>query len=116
MVYAVNLNSESNGEALSPVKFSRDKQVEMAFADIGFLRKDNALYVVNTQESESDTARMTEADLRKAFALLAPDDASEVNVNTEVKSIKKRELWPWLAALMVVLLVFEFGLSNRTPP
>ena len=116
MVYAVNLNSESNGEALSPVKFSRDKQVEMAFAEIGFLRKDNALYVVNTQESESDTARMTEADLRKAFALLAPDDASEVNVNTEVKSIKKQELWPWLAAFMVVLLVFEFGLSNRTPP
>ncbi len=116
LVNVASSAAESNIESISRVKLGVAKPVEIAFADTGFIREGKALYVVNTQEGESDTARMSEADLRTAFALLAPNDASEVNVNTEVKAIKKQELWPWLAAAMLVLLVFEFGLSNRTPP
>jgi hypothetical protein len=113
---AASAIADSNDESLSQASLSKEKQAETAFEDTGFVRGDNALFVVNTLESESDTARMSAGELRKAFELLEPEAAADVKVNIEVKSIKKQELWPWLAAMMVLLLVFEFGLSNRTPP
>jgi len=110
-------SSESNVDAVTRVNFSGEKKIESAFENTGFVRDENTLYVVNMQEDESDTARMTEADLRKAFGLLVPnDEGSEIIATNEIKSIKKHELWPWLAASMILMLVFEFGLSNRTPP
>jgi len=117
MVRSDGPSSDSNADAFTRVKLSGEKRIESAFENAGFVRDENTLYVVNTQEGESDTARMTEADLRKAFGLLAPnDEGSEIIAANEVKSIKKNEMWPWLAASMILLLVFEFGLSNRTPP
>lgn len=114
---------DTNVAVISKVKYSGDtagpsaiQLAESVFADTGFVRQDNSLYVVNTPESESDTARMSDADLRLAFALQEQKGSADVAASTEVQSIRKQELWPWLASLMVVLLVFEFGLSNRTPP
>ena len=126
-VMAVEAKLESKEEVLSKVKFNGTKAgpeseasarrlVESAFTEVGFIRDDNSIYVVNTPEGESDTSRMTEADLRNAFALFEPDKPVDVTQGKEVRSIKKQEMWPWLAAFMFVLLVFEFGLSNRTPP
>ena len=116
---------ETTVDALTKVRFGVEDgakkklegNVESAFENIGFVREENALYVVNMQEGESDTARMTEAELRKAFGLAVPDEEDTKNVATnEVKSIKKQEIWPWFAASLLLLLVFEFALSNRTPP
>lgn len=118
---------DSNAETLTPAKFnasignkdselSANKQIDSVFAEVGFVREDNSLYVVNTPEVESDTVRMTESDLRSAFALMEPTESSIATAGNDIKLIKKQELWPWLAALMLVVVVFEFGLSNRTPP
>jgi len=117
----------ANSDVLSKVKFGREDTVgeletsnsildESVFADVGFVREDEGLYVVNMNEGEFDTARMTEAELRSAFGLLKSDESVDAAAHQELPAIINQEVWPWLAALMVMLLVFEFGLSNRTPP
>jgi hypothetical protein len=91
-------------------------QAAVAFESTGFVHDDQSLYVINTLESESDTARLSELELRKAFSLSEPQSTKQGTVGKEVQTIKKYEAWPWIAGLLLMLLVFEFGLSNRTPP
>jgi hypothetical protein len=38
------------------------------------------------------------------------------NLESTVGATKNIELWPWLAAALIVLLVSEFALANRTAP
>ncbi len=80
----------------------------------GFLELPDALLVVNTSAKESDPQRVDIEQFNEHFSLTAPTadgQADEMSVATR----HRHELWPWLAAMLVVLLVVEFSLANRTP-
>jgi hypothetical protein len=93
-----------------------DSNLKSWFEKGGFVVEESSLYVVNTLDSESDTARLPESELRSAYSLLEPNELVNDVAVKEKTSIKRHETWPWIAGLLLLALVFEFGLSNRTPP
>lgn len=83
------------------------------FEQPGFQRTAEALFVVNTSPKESDPARIDVSKFAQQCGLtLGGDDTVKAG---EVEEQGRKELWPWLAAALVVLLVAEFALANRTP-
>jgi hypothetical protein len=94
---------------------SNEKDVEsLYFEQPGFQNANEVVYIVNTAAKESETAKVSQESFVKQFGLtLAGDD--DQNAPKQIEAAKKREMWPWLAAALIVLLVLEFTLSNRTP-
>ena len=84
------------------------------FEQPGFQTRDNVSYAINTLAKESDTARVDAQTFINHFGLVPASDEGLVAA-VAVESERRNELWPWLAAMLVVLLVVEFCLSNRTP-
>jgi hypothetical protein len=83
------------------------------FDQPGFQRSGQALFVVNALPKESDPARIEASQFAQQCGLtLAGDDAEQAG---KVDVQGRKELWPWLAAALIVLLVAEFTLANRTP-
>ena len=70
---------------------------------------------MNIPEMESDTARLSESELRAMLGLPESEEVEEAIANPSGQAIKRKELWPWIAVCLLVGLVFEFGLANRTP-
>lgn len=83
------------------------------FQQPGFQRSGEALFVVNTLAKESDPTRVDASKFAQQCGLtLAGEEAGQTS-KVEVQG--RKELWPWLAAALIVLLVAEFALANRTP-
>lgn len=87
--------------------------IENIYTQPGFEKAANAIYVVNPEQRESDTDATTVEEFIEHFNLTQSetDEGADEDVATESRD----ETWPWLAALLVVLLVAEFCLANRTP-
>ena len=105
--------SISSGLQSNENKNAMDSDIPVGFDRSGFVEADNALYVVNLPERESDTARVDESEFRRSLGLeeLIADEEESVSKI----AIKRIEIWPWLASILLMVLVFEFALSNRTP-
>lgn len=84
-----------------------------SFSQPGFQQREDALYVVNGRSKESDPTRLELASFVEHFGL-TPADATNAAVSASVVSEKRNELWPWFAAAVLVLLIAEFSLANRT--
>jgi hypothetical protein len=69
--------------------------------------------VVNGSAAESDPARMDASAFVEHFGLSIPDDSGQQAAKNIVVE-KRNELWPWLAAVLCVLVAAEFYLANRT--
>lgn len=86
---------------------------EIRFSQPGFVQREDTLYVVNGAEKESDPARIEPEMFAEHFDLtLASNDRAAVSESIDGKD--RNELWPWLAAAILVLCVGEFTLANRT--
>ncbi len=85
----------------------------LTFTQSGFEQRSDALYVVNGSARESDPTRIDVTEFAKRFELsLAQADGAKIIASVQTQAA--RELWPWLAAAVVVLLIAEFTLANRT--
>ncbi|QEG43601.1 BatA domain-containing protein [Roseimaritima ulvae] len=94
-----------------PIRFRHvgDMQSEHA----GFEPRDEALYVVNSSAQEFDPTRIEAAEFAEHFGLSLVDSFAATSIRQVAKQ-KPYEVWPWLAAIVFVLLVAEFALANRT--
>ena len=86
---------------------------EITFSLPGFEQSDGALYVVNSASKESDPTRIPVDQFVEHFQI-TPADSETAVIAESVQGENRHELWPWLAALAVVLLTAEFSLANRT--
>jgi len=115
-----SVSTDSGSEGIHAVSLAPKSKATLtsesesgAFEQTGVERAGSTLYVVNLPSSESDLDRVDEATMRTALGLEAM--AIDGEVETTRMQLRKMELWPWLAALLLVFLLFEFTLSNRTP-
>ena len=97
----------------TPPASSSRRSGDKTFTQLGFVQRQDALYVINLPEKESDPARVEPAALAEYFGLSAAD-AAGVAVTQRTEGVGKRELWPWLAAAAFALCLGEFMLANRT--
>lgn len=97
----------SNGEA-EPTETSR-----RTFSYPGIELRGETVYVVNGSAAESDPARMDASAFVDHFGLSIPDESGQQAAKNIVVE-KRNELWPWLAAVLCVLVAAEFFLANRT--
>ncbi|MDX1930043.1 MAG: BatA domain-containing protein [Pirellulaceae bacterium] len=95
-------------------KGSADEVNLLYFEQPGFQNAGESVYVVNSPAKESETAKITEESFIKQFGITPASEDGDQDLRP-VETAKKNELWPWLAAALVVLMVLEFSLSNRTP-
>lgn len=109
------VSARSHAVDRNPSPSVSSKPIGQTFEQAGFEKREDALYVVNTIASESDPTRVSMETLAERYGLsLAVEKVT--NLESTVGTTKKIELWPWLAAGLIVLLVFEFALANRTAP
>lgn len=106
---ALNRDSPKRDE-----KSSADELNLLYFEQPGFQNAGDLVYVVNSPAKESETAKISEESFIKQYGV-TPASADCDQESRQVETAKKNELWPWLAAALVVLMVLEFSLSNRTP-
>ncbi len=101
--------------SLSPVAYRDDAPPvqSLIFDQSGFEQSSEALFVINGSSRESDPTRTDASVMAQQYGLTLADGAGEVT-STRVDGEKRHEYWPWLAAAVLVLLVAEFGLANRT--
>ncbi|MGN6547375.1 MAG: BatA domain-containing protein [Aureliella sp.] len=104
-------NDERNAGRDGQTKTPPSKSI--TFEQPGFQRTREALFVVNTSARESDPARIEAARFAEQCGLVLASEDGEPAGKVEVQG--RKELWPWLAAALIVLLVAEFALANRTP-
>jgi hypothetical protein len=112
---------ESESESVEQVSRSSEESASTGsstpsiyFDQPGFYSREDSLYIVNPIAKESDPARVSTDIFVEHFGLtLASADGALAS--GIIESQKRRELWPWFAAALLVLLVVEFSLSNRTP-
>lgn len=90
-----------------------DSVAESTFDQPGFVTNSDVLFVVNGSSKESDPARIEPTAFVEHFGLTVPAEGASETVQ-RVESDKRKELWPWLAAAALVLVMTEFCLSNRT--
>ena len=100
---ATPLTSESHGERLIQPIFSRP----------GFEPRGKTLVVVNSTAKESDPTRLDKESFAEHFGLSLAGKAND-QTDATVEGQTRKELWPWFAAAVLVLMVFEFALANRT--
>jgi len=107
MITPVSISGDSQSKA------STQSEIGTGFDQSGFVESDDALYVVNMPERESDTARVDESEFRRSLGL--EELVADEEKNISKMAINRIEIWPWLASVLLMVLVFEFALSNRTP-
>ena len=108
--------ASANDSSLKTVAYRNEISTQdhsLAFDRPRFLEHQNRLYIVNTATKESDPSRVSKEDFAKRFDLnLTATKSPEQTVSVTKQS--RNEIWPWLAAGLVVLVFGEFALSNRT--
>ena len=113
---AIRLVSDSTEPTEEETADEQEATNRDVFVTPGFERTSDATFVVNVPASESDTARGEVETLSTQFALpLSETEADAAGSSPTVQATKQHELWPWLCALALALIVFEFALANRTP-
>jgi hypothetical protein len=105
-------DTDGKGQA---TKTGSDPSLAKTFEQAGFELREEALYVVNTLAAESDPTRVSPEALSERYGLSLAVESGESILST-VSTTKRVELWPWLAAGFLLLLVAEFALANRTAP
>jgi len=94
---------------------SSEKDLQsLYFEQPGFQNVGEMVYIVNSPSKESETAKVSQESFVKLFGL-TPANLDGQKAQKQIEAAKKHELWPWLAGALIVLLVLEFSLSNRTP-
>ena len=83
------------------------------FSRPGFEQRGEALYVINGSAGESDPTRIDKSAFSEVLGLTVPDESEQTSAGSVVAE-KRNELWPWLAAVVFILVVGEFSLANRT--
>lgn len=86
---------------------------QLLFSLPGFEPRDDAFYVVNGSSKESDPSRLDATAFAEHFNLNLAG-ATNAIVSASVEGESRKELWPWFAAAVFLLLVVEFALANRT--
>ncbi|QDV88459.1 BatA domain-containing protein [Planctomycetes bacterium TBK1r] len=105
--------ASSDPAALRTVSASTVDTESLTFGRIGFEQSGGALYVINSTAKESDPTRIPVEQFTEHFQI-TPADSGTSEVAETVQGEHKHELWPWFAAVAVVLLTAEFSLANRT--
>lgn len=85
----------------------------------GIQERDGYTLVVNTSPREAEMDRCTAEELVSRFGLKLTDESSatqevpvqRASLGTEMID---NELWPWLASLLLIGLVVEGVVANRT--
>ncbi len=72
--------------------------------------------VINTSPRESETERCSREDFENRFAMRFVDDESSSDTAAALSNVEIRqdELWPWLACLLMAVLLLESFVGNRT--
>lgn len=83
------------------------------FSRTGFERHQEALYVINGSASESDPKRIDKSAFSEILGLTVAEETGQ-KAGGNVVTTRRNELWPWLAATVLILIVGEFWLANRT--
>lgn len=92
---------------------SQNERSLPVFSRPGFEQRGETLYVVNGSAGESDPSRVDKSAFSEILGLNVPDE-SDQKPAAKVVTQKRNELWPWLAAAVLILIVGEFSLANRT--
>ena len=84
----------------------------------GIVQPDGIVHVVNVDPLESETARCTPAEFAARFGFKLPEPVAPIAAGPGRRIADERlrsdELWPWLAVIVVGLLLVENFLANRT--
>ena len=110
---ATDLQTENSKYITVAIPSHQSATNDVTFSQPGFVTAQDALYVVNGSPKESDPARIQSAAFAEHFGLMVADVAASETIQP-VETDKRNELWPWLAAAALVLVMAEFFLSNRT--
>ncbi len=109
------LHQQSSGKSTASEATVQDASNQsIYFNQPGFVRmgEDQPLYVVNPAIKESDPTRIEVDDLAQQLGLKLLEDESQAE-QAQTTAVY-HELWPYLAATLLALLVLEFALANRT--
>lgn len=100
--------------AVNKAAVSKVASTSLYFDQPGFVRErpDEPLYVVNPSPKESDPTRIEPNELAKQLGVKLLSDQPDTDETRAVASYF--ELWPFLAAALIALLVLESALANRT--
>ncbi|XZE19588.1 BatA domain-containing protein [Pirellulaceae bacterium SH449] len=112
----VQLSERNTVQTVSLATDSSTSVGMKTFSQAGFDKSTESLYVINTSASESDTARIEPNELGERFGITVVAGDELDKPLTSVTALKRIEIWPWLAGAILVLLIAEFALSNRTTP
>jgi hypothetical protein len=101
---------------------SEDGRIRQELATLerkpGVDQTDGMAHVVNIDSLESETARCTPAEFAGRFGFKLPEPALHTAAGQGTRITDERlrsdELWPWLAMMLVGLLLAENFLANRT--
>ena len=87
------------------------EELAPAFERPGFEATGRVTYVVNSDARESDPSKLDSETFIEAFDLKQKSESVSQDANI---LMDRDEIWPWLAAALIALLVAEFCLANRT--
>lgn len=107
------VGDEDRHAAAVTAKENEEHPVQQTFTRPGFEPREARLYVVNSTAKESDPTRVDKQAFADHFGLSLAGEASD-QADAVVEGQTRKELWPWFAAAVLVLMVFEFALANRT--
>lgn len=107
------VGDEDQGTAPLAVKENEEQLIQRTFSRPGFEPREERLYVVNSTAKESDPTRIDKRAFADHFGLLLAGETND-QADAIVEGQTRKELWPWFAAAVLVLMVFEFALANRT--
>jgi hypothetical protein len=111
---AVSGQTKADGPTVTAVSSNpAGSGAQIVFQRPGFEQTGDALYIVNSAAKESDPTRIDPEAFAEHFQFTLADPDAAVVAET-VQGENKYELWPWLAAAAVVLLIAEYSLANRT--
>ncbi|MBK1881613.1 BatA domain-containing protein [Luteolibacter pohnpeiensis] len=86
----------------------------------GFYPGEAASVLISADNEESDISTVTDANFRKALGLPAIDapapEAMEINTLKDSPHERAGEFWPWLVAILFLLLAVESALAARRNP
>ncbi|MBI1246243.1 hypothetical protein GC197_00175 [bacterium] len=107
------VGQEDTDGVLPAGKLTDGSVAPQLFERPGFQQQGSRLYVINTLAKESDPARLDKTTFANHFGLTLTDEASD-EPGAAVEGQRRKELWPWFAAAVFLLMVLEFALANRT--
>jgi hypothetical protein len=81
-------------------------------SDPGIKKSEGVVYVFNSVAKESDTSRVTVEEFARQFDLTLTENNEDQTTKSSTET--RDEYWHWLAAILLVVVIGEYALSNRT--